>query len=61
MERISGAIKYTVDKTIEQLNLKPVIDERNVPCFYDSITGQYYYNKGTGDFIPGPVISEYFK
>lgn len=26
MERISGAIKYTVDKTIEQLNLKPVID-----------------------------------
>ena len=34
----------------------PVIDEKNnVPCLYDMINGEFYYNKGQGKFIPGPL------
>lgn len=28
----------------------PVLDENNVPCMYDRVTKQFYYNSGTGDF-----------
>ena len=34
----------------------PVLDGNNVPCMYDSVTEQYFYNQGTGDFIAGPAI-----
>lgn len=34
----------------------PVLDGGNIPCMYDRITEQYFYNQGTGDFIAGPNI-----
>jgi hypothetical protein len=36
----------------------PVLDYNDVPCMYDKVSNQYFYNAGTGDFIAGPVISE---
>lgn len=34
----------------------PVLDPDGVPCMYDRVTGTFFYNSGTGDFIAGPVI-----
>ena len=34
----------------------PVLDGNNVPCMYDRVTEQYFYNQGTGNFIAGPAI-----
>ena len=31
-------------------NLIPCLDDNDVPCFYDSITKQTYYNRGSGTF-----------
>lgn len=28
----------------------PALDSNNVPCLYDKVTQQYFYNSGTGDF-----------
>lgn len=28
----------------------PALDETNVPCLYDKISNQYFYNRGTGSF-----------
>ena len=29
----------------------PVLDSNNVPCMYDRVTEQFFYNQGTGDFL----------
>ena len=29
----------------------PVLDNNNVPCLYDTVTGNTFYNQGTGDFL----------
>ena len=34
----------------KSLNLIPCLNEHNVPCMYDTISGKSYYNKGTGTF-----------
>ena len=34
----------------------PVLDKNGVPCMYDKVTQQFFYNAGTGDFIAGPAI-----
>ena len=34
----------------KSLNLIPCLNERNVPCMYDTVSGKSYYNKGTGTF-----------
>ena len=34
----------------------PVKDIYNIVCLYDKISGQYFYNQGTGDFISGGEI-----
>lgn len=31
----------------------PVIDKEGVACMYDKVNGEFYYNKGTGEFIAG--------
>lgn len=36
----------------------PVLDLNDVPCMYDKVTDQYFYNVGTGDFIAGPEANE---
>lgn len=35
------------------LDLIPVLDISKVPCLYDTLTGDYYYNRGTGTFLTG--------
>ena len=34
----------------KSLNLIPCLNEHNVPCMYDMVSGKSYYNKGTGTF-----------
>lgn len=34
----------------------PVIDFNGIPCMYDKVTDQYFYNQGTGQFTPGNPI-----
>ena len=34
----------------------PVIDNNNVACLYDKVSGQFFYNQGTGDFKTGDII-----
>ena len=34
----------------------PVIDTNGTPCMLDNVTGQYFYNAGSGQFIAGPAI-----
>ena len=31
-------------------HLRPCLDEEGIPCMYDEVTKQYFYNKGTGTF-----------
>lgn len=32
-------------------NFIPCLDTNDVPCFYDSVNKQTYYNRGSGDFL----------
>ena len=34
----------------------PCLDNNNKPCMYDTVTGQTFYNQGTGEFIVGPIV-----
>ena len=34
----------------------PVLDSNGVPCMYDKVNDQFYYNAGTGSFTAGPTI-----
>lgn len=34
----------------------PVLDLNNVPCLYDTVSGQLFYNKGTGQFLYGATL-----
>lgn len=45
---------YDKDMKLIQ-DLRPCIDGYNVACMYDRVSGQYLYNKGTGEFIAGGV------
>ena len=31
----------------------PVLDSNNVPCVYDKVSGELFYNQGTGEFLYG--------
>lgn len=33
------------------MNLVPCLDSAGVPCMYDTVTKQPFYNKGTGEFL----------
>ena len=43
---------------IPLLNLVPAVDTNGVACFHDLLSGTNLYNKGTGDFKVGRIISE---
>ena len=38
-------------------NLIPCLDSNNRPCMYDTVSGQTFYNQGTGEFIAGPTLT----
>ena len=42
-----GTVTFTRDGK-KSLNLIPCLNEHNVPCMYDTVSGKSYYNKGTG-------------
>lgn len=44
-----GTVTFTRDGE-KSLNLIPCLNEHNVPCMYDTVSGKSYYNKGTGTF-----------
>lgn len=35
------------------LDMIPVLDRNNIACMYDKVSGEFFYNQGTGDFIAG--------
>lgn len=39
-------------------DLIPVLDNDDTPCMYDEVSGEFFYNQGTGEFIAGPEITE---
>ena len=39
----------------EQQSLIPVMDFNDVPCMYDEVSGEFFYNQGTGDFLYGEL------
>lgn len=51
-DKASGKLYYC--KVYDNNNLVgdfvPALDESNVPCLYDKVTKQYFYNSGTGTF-----------
>ena len=47
--------KFYENDTLIQ-DLIPCLDNNAIPCMYDTISGQTFYNQGTGEFIAGPVI-----
>ena len=44
-----GTVTFT-SGGVKSLNLIPCLNEHNVPCMYDTVSGKSYYNKGTGTF-----------
>ena len=38
------------ESNILTMDLIPVLDSSKVPCFYDKISNEFLYNKGTGEF-----------
>jgi len=49
------------DNDTLQRNFIPCLDTNNTPCFYDTVTGNSYYNQGTGQFgyetMDGTVVA----
>ena len=39
-------------------NFIPVLDANGIACLYDLVSNEYFYNAGTGDFTPGPELTE---
>ena len=51
--------KYWYTDGTTTIDLIPVLDETGKPCMYDRVSGNVYYNQGTGDdFIAGPKIRQ---
>lgn len=48
-------VKITEGLTLVR-NLIPVLDNADTPCMYDEVSGEFFYNQGTGSFIAGPVV-----
>lgn len=37
-------------------HFRPALDPNNVACMYDMVSGTYFYNQGTGEFIAGCIL-----
>ncbi len=49
-------VKIYDDNNILIFNGSPVLDSDGTPCMYDKVSGTFFYNAGTGEFIAGPAI-----
>lgn len=54
----SGKIYYCqiYDNGVLVRDMIPVLDSDGIPCMYDMVSGEFFYNAGTGDFVAGSVI-----
>lgn len=48
-------LKITEDGVL-LLDYIPVVDKQGIPAMYDKVSGQLFYNQGTGQFITGPRV-----
>lgn len=48
--------KYKYSDGVTTIDLIPVLDYNNRPAMYDKISGQFFYNQGTDEFIVGKEI-----
>ena len=48
-----GKIYYCyIERNGERIfNFIPALDSNDVPCMYDTVSGETFYNQGTGDFL----------
>lgn len=37
-------------------DLIPVLDEEGIACMYDNVSGEFFYNSGTGQFVAGDIV-----
>ena len=42
-------MKITINNVLTK-DFLPALDSNNVPCLYDKVSKQYFYNAGTGTF-----------
>ena len=60
---VANLSKYLLHKAVYKVNgnivrdFIPVVDKQGVPAMYDKVSGQLFYNQGTGQFIAGPRVS----
>ncbi len=54
--RIGKFVAYGDDGQNIIQRLIPVLDNNNVACMYDEVTGAFFYNAGSGSFTAGPVV-----
>lgn len=52
--KIYGSKIYTNNILVR--DFIPVLDKDNVACMYDNVSGEFFYNQGTGEFIAGGVL-----
>lgn len=60
--RQASAIIYSfeiIDNDVCTLNLVPARDSNGTVCMYDTVSDEFFYNQGTGDFIAGPIDAEH--
>lgn len=49
--------RFSIEHNGEFLfDLIPVVDWNGVACWHNKVSGEFFYNKGTGEFIAGPRI-----
>ena len=55
---IGGTIYYCKiwDNGILVRDFIPALDSTGVPCLFDTVTQQFFYNSGTGNFTAGPAV-----
>ncbi|MBO5704532.1 MAG: hypothetical protein J6R99_00770 [Alphaproteobacteria bacterium] len=51
LQKVYGFKIYENNLLIQ--DLRPALDPRGVVCFYDTVSGQYFYNQGTGTLKAG--------
>lgn len=51
LQKVYGFKAYENNALLQ--DLRPALDPRGVVCFYDTVSGQYFYNQGTGELKAG--------
>lgn len=49
---------YKYSDGINSIDLIPVLDWDMTPCMYDKVSGELFYNQGTGEFLYGREIHQ---